>query len=84
MVRTACAPNEVFHATLALLARIATLENFPARFRPPPGRDWFVNSMVVAGGITAGKLVLAIPAAFAFARCASAARPAPSRWSSAR
>ena len=67
MLRTAFAPpKEVFHATLSLWPDNATVANFPAAFRLHPVGTWFVNSMIVSVGITAGKLVLSIPAAFAF------------------
>ena len=68
MLRTAFTPSdEVFRATLALLPERVTLANFPLAFRLHPVALWLVNSVVVAGAITLGKLALAVPAAFAFA-----------------
>jgi len=67
MLRTAFAlSREVFQATLSLWPDNPTVANFPAAFRLHPVGTWFVNSMIVSVGITAGKLVLSIPAAFAF------------------
>ncbi|MBL6615845.1 MAG: carbohydrate ABC transporter permease [Reyranella sp.] len=67
MVRTAFAPShDVFRATLSLWPDNATLGNFAAAFRLHPVGTWFVNSVVVAGAITLGKLALAVPAGFAF------------------
>jgi ABC-type glycerol-3-phosphate transport system permease component len=68
MVRTAFTPSgEVFQATLALVPEHPTLANFPLAFRLHPVALWLVNSVLVAGAITLGKLALAVPAAFAFA-----------------
>ncbi|MCW5735283.1 MAG: carbohydrate ABC transporter permease [Enhydrobacter sp.] len=67
MLRTAFAPSkEVFQATLSLWPDNPTAANFPAAFRLHPVGTWFLNSTIVSVGITAGKLALAIPAAFAF------------------
>ncbi|MFQ3623680.1 MAG: carbohydrate ABC transporter permease [Acetobacteraceae bacterium] len=67
MLRTAfAAPDDVFRATLSLWPETPTLGNFAAAFRLHPVGAWFVNSMIVAVGITLGKLALAIPAGFAF------------------
>jgi ABC-type glycerol-3-phosphate transport system permease component len=67
MLRTAFAlPQEVFHATLTLWPENPTLGNFAAAFRLHPVGTWFVNSVVVAGAITLGKLALSVPAGFAF------------------
>ncbi|WP_421998239.1 carbohydrate ABC transporter permease [Reyranella sp.] len=68
MLRTALAPpQDVFRSTLSLWPDNPTLGNFAAAFRLHPVGTWFVNSVVVAGAIAAGKLILALPAAFAFA-----------------
>lgn len=67
MLRTAFAPPaDVFRSTLSLWPDNATLANFPAAFRLHPVGTWFVNSVVVAGAITLGKLAVSVPAAFAF------------------
>lgn len=67
MLRTALAPpDDVFRATLSLWPETPTLGNVTAAFRLHPVGAWFANSLVVAAGITLGKLALAIPAGFAF------------------
>jgi len=69
MLRTAFTPHaEVFRATLAPFPANPTLANFPQAFALFPVADWFVNSIVVAVSCAAGKLIVAAPAAFAFAR----------------
>jgi ABC-type glycerol-3-phosphate transport system permease component len=69
MVRTAFTPHaEVFRSTLALVPANPTLANFPAAFGLFPVGDWFVNSLLIATACALGKLVVAAPAAFAFAR----------------
>jgi ABC-type glycerol-3-phosphate transport system permease component len=68
MVRTAFAPSQdVFRATLSLWPAHPTLQNFAAAFQLHPVGTWFVNSVVVSGTITMGKLAVAVPAGFAFA-----------------
>lgn len=68
MLRTAFAPShDVFRATLSLWPDQATLGNFAVAFRLHPVGTWFVNSVVVAGAITLGKLAVSVPAGFAFA-----------------
>jgi ABC-type glycerol-3-phosphate transport system permease component len=68
MLRTAFAPSqEVFRASLSLWPDNPTLGNFAAAFRLHPVGIWFVNSVIVAGAITLGKLAVAVPAGFAFA-----------------
>ena len=67
MLRTAFAPpDDVFRSTFSLWPAEPTLSNFAAAFRLHPVGIWFVNSVVVAGAVTAGKLVVSVPAAFAF------------------
>jgi multiple sugar transport system permease protein/sn-glycerol 3-phosphate transport system permease protein len=67
MLRTAFAPpQDVFRATMSLWPDDATLGNFTAAFRLHPVGAWFVNSVVVAGFITFGKLAVSVPAGFAF------------------
>jgi len=84
MLRTALAPaDEVFSPRLAPWPDAPTLGNFAAAFRLHPVGAWLANSLLVAAGITAGKLALAIPAGFAFACCASPAAISASPSSSA-
>jgi multiple sugar transport system permease protein/sn-glycerol 3-phosphate transport system permease protein len=67
MLRTALAPaDEVFSPDLTPWPDRPTLDNFAAAFRLHPVGAWLANSLIVATGITAGKLALAIPAGFAF------------------
>lgn len=67
MLRTAFAPpGDVFRTTLSLWPDDPTLGNFTKAFRLHPVATWFVNSLVVAGAITLGKLAIALPASFAF------------------
>jgi multiple sugar transport system permease protein/sn-glycerol 3-phosphate transport system permease protein len=67
MLRTALAPaDEVFSPHLRPWPDNPTLGNFAAAFRLHPVDAWLANSLIVAAGITAGKLALAIPAGFAF------------------
>lgn len=67
MLRTAFAPPaDVFRSTLSLWPDNATLANFAAAFRLHPVGTWLVNSVVVAGAITLGKLAVSVPAGFAF------------------
>jgi multiple sugar transport system permease protein/sn-glycerol 3-phosphate transport system permease protein len=61
-------PKEVFTADLRLLPAAPTLDNFGEAFRLRPVGAWFVNSAVVAAGVTVGKLIVSLPAAYAFAR----------------
>jgi len=69
MVRTAFTPHaEVFRSTLALVPANPTVANFPAAFGLFPVGDWFLNSLWVATACALGKLIIAAPAAFAFAR----------------
>ncbi len=61
-------PTEVFTKDIQILPRTPTLANFPDAFRYFPVANWFWNSVFIAAITTAGKLVICIPAAFAFAR----------------
>ena len=45
-----------------------TLQNYPDAFNYFPVAHWFWNSLFIAVMTTAGKLVISVPAAFAFAR----------------
>jgi ABC-type glycerol-3-phosphate transport system permease component len=68
MITTAFTPNEdVFRKSIVLWPDRPTLDNFPHAFRLHPVARWLINSLVVAVAITAGKLALSAPAAFAFA-----------------
>lgn len=62
------APQEVFSSGFSFLPRDPTLGNFAEAFRTRPVGAWFVNSVVIAVAITAGKLAISIPAAYAFSR----------------
>ena len=62
-------PNDlVLGAPLRLWPREPTLANFADAARRYPIWIWLGNSVLTAGAITAGKLVLSLPAGFAFAR----------------
>jgi ABC-type glycerol-3-phosphate transport system permease component len=75
MVSTAFKPpDEIFSRGVNLLPANPTLENFPEAFRRQPVGWWLLNSVVIAAAITAGKLAISIPAAFAFARYRFAGR----------
>lgn len=77
MVSTAFKPpQEIFTPGLRLIPARPTLENFPDAFRFQPVGLWFVNSVVVATAITAGRLLVSITAAYAFARYRFAGRNA--------
>jgi multiple sugar transport system permease protein/sn-glycerol 3-phosphate transport system permease protein len=69
MVSTALkGPQEIFAPDLRLIPNRPTLENFPEAFRLQPVGRWFLNSVLIATAITACKLLLSVPAAYAFAR----------------
>ena len=61
-------PKEIFTPHIQLLAPHPTLRNFPNAFRLEPLAGWFLNSAIIAFTITLGKLLVSIPAAYAFAR----------------
>jgi multiple sugar transport system permease protein/sn-glycerol 3-phosphate transport system permease protein len=61
-------PQEVFAPGIRLVPSRPTLENFPRAFDAQPVALWFLNSVVVATAIMIGKLLLSVPAAYAFAR----------------
>ncbi len=68
MVSTAFKPEvEIFEPGIRLLPEAPTLENFPLAFRLFPTGLWFFNSLVISVAIMAGKLLLSLPAAYAFA-----------------
>lgn len=60
--------SEIFQPGIRLLPQEPTLSNFPDAFRLFPTAWWFVNSLVIAVAIMAGKLAVSLPAAYAFAR----------------
>jgi len=60
-------PKDIFTPTIELLPPHLTGENFPQAFRLQPVAYWFLNSGIIALGITLGKLLVSIPAAYAFA-----------------
>jgi ABC-type glycerol-3-phosphate transport system permease component len=62
------APQEVFSGGFSFVPREPTLANFVEAFRSRPVAAWFVNSLVIAAAVTAGKLAISIPAAYAFSR----------------
>ena len=60
--------DEVFTRDLRLLPDSPTLSNFPDAFTYFPVARWFWNSLGIAVLTTAGRLLISVPAAFAFAR----------------
>lgn len=60
--------DEVFTRDLRLLPHAPTWRNFPDAFTYFPVARWFWNSFGIAVLTTLGKLVISVPAAFAFAR----------------
>ena len=68
MFTTAFTPNELtFRRSLGLLPMEPTFANFVAAFRIQPVAHWLANSVITSLAIAAGKMAIAIPAAFAFA-----------------
>jgi len=61
-------PAEIFAPGLRLVPSQPTLQNFPEAFRFMPVGSWFLNSIVIATTITAGRFAVSILAAYAFAR----------------
>jgi ABC-type glycerol-3-phosphate transport system permease component len=61
-------PTEVFTRDIQIFPHTPTLANFPDAFEYFPVANWFWNSLLIAVVTTAGKLVISVPAAFAFAR----------------
>ena len=60
--------GEVFTRDIRLLPREPTLANFPDAFNYFPVAQWFWNSFGIAVLTTAGRILISLPAAFAFAR----------------
>jgi multiple sugar transport system permease protein/sn-glycerol 3-phosphate transport system permease protein len=61
-------PNEVFTKDIRLIPHHPTLQNFPDAFTYFPLWRWIWNSFGIAVLTTAGKLLISLPAAFAFGR----------------
>lgn len=61
-------PDEVFTKGIQLIPLRPTLKNFPDAFRYFPVAHWLWNSFGIAVLMTIGRLVISVPAAFAFAR----------------
>ena len=73
MVSLSLQPNEVLARTtsstaLGLVPLPFTLENYADLFAFGSTPWWFLNSLIVAGGMTAGVLLVSAPAGYAFAR----------------
>src|SRR5680860_386517 len=60
--------DEVFTRDLRLIPNHPTWRNFPDAFGYFPVAHWFWNSFGIAVLTTVGKLLISVPAAFAFAR----------------
>ncbi len=60
--------DEVFTKDLRLLPNAPTWRNFPDAFDYFPVARWFWNSFGIAVLTTLGKILISVPAAFAFAR----------------
>jgi ABC-type glycerol-3-phosphate transport system permease component len=77
MVSSAFTPNDMIAAkTIRLLPEAPTLSNFTLAAERHPIWMWLWNSVLTASLITLGKLVLAVPAGFAFGRLAFRGRQA--------
>jgi ABC-type glycerol-3-phosphate transport system permease component len=69
MLSTAFKPaDEVFTRDIRIIPNDPILSNFPDAFRYFPVAHWFWNSFGIAVLTTLGKLIISVPAAFAFAR----------------
>lgn len=60
--------DDVFTKTIQILPPHPTLRNFPDAFSYFPVKDWFINSVGISALITIGKLIISVPAAYAFSR----------------
>ena len=68
MFTTAFTPNELtFRRNLGLLPAQPTFANFVTAFQIQPVAYWLLNSVITSVAIAAGKMLIAIHAAFAFA-----------------
>lgn len=61
-------PTEIFTKTPQLIPSHPTLSNFTAAFESKPVLNWMLNSTITAGATTILRLLIVIPAAYAFAR----------------
>lgn len=61
-------PDEIFTNDLRLIPNIPTWHNFPDAFTYFPVAQWFWNSFGIAVITTLGRILISVPAAFAFAR----------------
>lgn len=61
-------PTEIFTATPRLIPLEPTLANFVTAFADKPVLSWIRTTILIALGTTALRLVIAVPAAYAFAR----------------
>lgn len=68
MVTTAFTPNDlVLSRAFRFWPEHPSLSNFAEAFQRYPVSDWLWNSILVATLVTAGKMLIAVPAGFAFA-----------------
>ncbi len=68
MITTALTPNDlVLTKAFRFWPDDPSLANFRMAFAETPVGAWLVNSLVIAGLVTLGKLAIAFPAGFAFA-----------------
>lgn len=68
MFTTAFTPNELtFRRNLGLLPSQPSFTNFVKAFEIQPVAYWLINSVITSAAIAAGKMLIAVPAAFAFA-----------------
>lgn len=68
MATTAFTPNElVLQKTFRFWPDNPSLANFRRAFTSYPVAMWLWNSILIAGAVTLGKLLIAVPAGFAFA-----------------
>jgi multiple sugar transport system permease protein/sn-glycerol 3-phosphate transport system permease protein len=61
-------PTEVFTKDIRLIPHSPTLQNFPDAFTYFPVAQWLWNSFGIAVLTTIGKVLISVPAAFAFGR----------------
>jgi multiple sugar transport system permease protein/sn-glycerol 3-phosphate transport system permease protein len=61
-------PEEVFTRDIRIFPNNPIISNFPDAFQYFPVAHWFWNSFGIASLTTLGKIVISVPAAFAFAR----------------
>jgi sn-glycerol 3-phosphate transport system permease protein len=61
-------PSEIFTPTIELVPHTFTLENFTTAFNNYPLVNWIINSTITSSLIMTGRILIALPAAYAFAR----------------